>query len=777
MHRVWLSRQRLLPKQQQLANVSRRTVLTARPLPRAARPLLSVTAPRPTNPGKLAVSLRRSLATVRDTKTGTLKEYERSPFLQWDLFPDYEAVARNVKPEQAVPFFTAFLEDSKQQFLEMEKTFEPTWESTIGRLAPLENKITRAYGLLSHLNGVQNSAELRSTMQQIQPEFVKLSLLLNQSEAKFKALEQLKQSAAWGDLDTVQQRIVDKTVLAMQHAGIGLPAGSKEKERFNAISERLSQLSLTFSNNILDATKAYKKVISDESELVGCSPDFLDALKKNAAAHGEKEGSYCITLDYPIYGPFMMHCANRDLRAEVYRANITKASTGDLDNAPILHEILGLRQEKAQLLGYKTYADLSLVVKMAHDLPTAESLLDNLFDASIGHARRDLDALTQFAVNELGHPAGEPLSPWDTTYASEKYRQSLFKYDEETISHYFAFPKVLQGLFDVAREVLGIDVRELSDDEIRANKITRWHPDVKVFEVAEQGEVKAYFYGDFYSRPAEKRSGAWMDTVTTRTKDASTGHVTLPVAYLICNQPPPKDASTPSLMKFRDVETLFHEFGHCLQHMMTRVDYADASGINGVEWDFVEVASQFMENFCSEKEWLARLSGHYKTGEPMPKDMTDALVKNREFLSGLGMLRQLHFAKVDLALHSTFSAPKTASDPTAFDVDAQVAKTTTLVPRLPEDRFLCSFAHIFGGGYAAGYYSYKYSETFSADAYGAFEEVDGDRAAVRAVGKRYRDTVLALGGGTDPRDVWEQFRGRRDVDIQALLRHGGLTTP
>lgn len=397
---------------------------------------------------------------------------------------------------------------------------------------------------------------------------------------------------------------------------------------------------------------------------------------------------------------YIMHLLITTQR-QIYRANITKASDGNINNEPIINEILTLKREKAKLLGYETPADLSLSVKMAQTLGSAQSLLDGLFESSLPHAKQELNDLSHFAAETLQHPT--PLQPWDTGYVTEQYRKKLFKYDEETISEYFAFPKVLKGLFDVANEVLGIQVRELETEELKEKKITCWHPDVKVFEVAEKGQVKAYFYGDFYSRPSEKRSGAWMDVVTTRFKRQD-GSVTLPVAYLICNQPPPQSEGTPSLMKFRDVETLFHEFGHCLQHMMTTVDYAPASGINGIEWDFVEVASQFMENFCSEPQWIDRLSGHYKTGEAMPKDMVDALVKGREFMSGLATLRQIHFAKVDLALHSTFTPPKKDSDPTVFDQDTEIAKKTVITPRLPEDRFLCSFNHIFGGGYSAGYY-------------------------------------------------------------------------
>ncbi|KAI8087969.1 uncharacterized protein B0P05DRAFT_577844 [Gilbertella persicaria] len=703
----------------------------------------------------------------------SVSDYKQTPFLNWKLFPDFELLVTQAKPAIAVPAFEKLIGAAKDQFLEIEKNFEPTYEGTIGKLTELEDQISRAYGILSHLNGVKNSDDVRATLEKIQPEFIKLSLLMNQSVPKYKALEQLRNTpSSWQQLDPVQQRIVDHTLRSMKHAGIGFAEGSPEKKRFNEISERLSQLSLKFGNNVLDATKSFKQIITDKQQLEGCSSAFLDTLKKNAERHGIQDG-YCITLDFPIYGPFMMNCSNRALREKIYRANITKASEGSVNNEPIINEILTLKQEKARLLGYKTPADFSLSVKMAQTLPAAEALLDSLFDASVTHARKELADLTTFAQERLNHPT--PLQPWDTGYVTEQYRKELFKYDEETISEYFAFPKVMKGLFDVAHQVLGIQVRELELFEMKEKGISRWHEDVKVYEVAEEGQVKAYFYGDFYSRPSEKRSGAWMDVVTTRFKQAN-GDVTLPVAYLICNQPAPQSAEQPSLMKFRDVETLFHEFGHCLQHMMTTVDYAPASGINGIEWDFVEVASQFMENFCSEPEWIHRLSGHYKTGEAIPKDMVDALVKNRQFMSGLATLRQLHFAKVDLALHSRFIPPQSATDPTVFDVDAEIAQQTVLTPRLPEDRFLCSFNHIFGGGYSAGYYSYKWSETYSADAYAAFEEAKAKQGekGVKAMGKHYRNTILALGGGTPPQQVWKQFRGRDHVDVNALLAHSGL---
>ncbi|KAG0177041.1 hypothetical protein DFQ29_005324 [Apophysomyces sp. BC1021] len=732
-------------------------------------PARVLTRPLATTPGTI-----RRMAT---TTEAPVLRYKETPFVRWKLFPDFERVLTQTKPEVAVPVFEEIIKTTRDQFLALEKKLEPTWEGSISQLTELEDEIARAFSLLSHLNGVRNSPELRTTLEKLQPQYVQLSLLMNQSEPKYKALEGIKNAAQWDKLDKVQQRIVDKALRSMKNAGIGLVEGSHEKKRFNEISERLSQLSLTFSNNVLDATKAFKLIVADKAELGGCSDTFLETLRKNGERLGEKEG-YCITLDPTILVPFMMNCGNRGLREKARRillskANITKASEGALNNEPVINEILALKQEKAVLLGYKTHADLSLSVKMAQTLSSAEELLDKLFTSSVQRAKKEVEDLTHFAAQTLGQT--EPLAPWDTAYVAEQYRKALFKYDEETISQYFAFPKVLQGLFDVANEVLGIQVKELNATEMAQRDITTWNEDVKVFEVSENGDVKAYFYGDFYSRPAEKRGGAWMDIVTTRQKHQN-GEITLPVAHLVCNQAPPRSADAPSLMQFRDVETLFHEFGHCLQHMMTRVEYADASGLNGIEWDFVEVASQFMENFCSEPEWLERLSGHYKTGDSMPKEMVQALVKNREFLSGMAMLRQLHFAKVDLALHSRFTPPSSPSDPTVFDVDAEIAKQAVLVPRLAEDRFLCSFNHIFGGGYSAGYYSYKWSETYSADAYAAFEEAKEKGQPIRDIGKQYRDTVLALGGGTAPQEVWRMFRGRDGVDVNALLRHSGLIT-
>jgi oligopeptidase A len=477
--------------------------------------------PKKCLPRQLALCSSRSFAT----------QVSENPFLNWQLFPDFQNLLTQCNPATAVPIFEKYLDNAEQQFKQLEANFTPTWEGSIGlgeiytpdaaslefghkktnlsglilpimlQVQKLEDDISRAYGILAHFNGVKNSDDIRKTLEILQPKIVKLGLQLNQSLPKYNALVKLRDTeSSWNALDATQKRIVEQTLRDMKHAGVGFAPGSPEKKRFNEIRERLSKLSLTFGNNVLDATKAYKEVV-DKSHLPGLSEKFLETLSNNAKRLGiEHKCAYCITLDFPIYGPFMQNCSNRALREKVYLANIAKASEGKVNNEPIINEILALRQEEAELLGYKTYADLSLSVKMAQNVPAAEELLDKLFDASVNPAKAELSKLTEYAT-QIGHPT--PLAAWDITYISEQYRKHLFKYDEETIAQYFALPKVLDGLFAVAREVLGIDVEEMDAAEQRAMGITTWHKDVKVFKVTEKGDVRAYFYGDFYSRPEE----------------------------------------------------------------------------------------------------------------------------------------------------------------------------------------------------------------------------------------------------------------------------------
>jgi oligopeptidase A len=471
-----------------------------------------------------------------------------------------------------------------------------------------------------------------------------------------------------------------------------------------------------------------------------------------------EDGPWRITLDFPSYGPFLQHSRRRVLRERLYRANVTRASEGETDNGGLIQRILGLRREQAVLLGFREFAELSLASKMAPGIAAVEEMLEQLRAASYASAERDLVELGDLARAE-GAPEADDLRPWDVAFWAERLRERRYSYGDEELRAYLPFPRVLAGLFDLARRLFGVAIRA-ADGEAPI-----WHPDVRFFRVeGESGEPLAAFFLDPYSRPEEKRGGAWMDVCVGRAPGR------LPVAHLVCNQSRPVDGQ-PSYMRFHEVQTLFHEFGHGLQHMLTTVDHPLAAGIQNVEWDAVEIASQFMENWCYHRETVKGLSAHRDTAEPLPDDLFDKVRAARTFRAGSEMLRQLYFSLTDLALHHGYDPDGVES---AFDVQRRISRRTTVMPPIPEDRMLCSFSHIFAGGYAAGYYSYKWAEVLSADAFGAFEEAGlEDREAVAREGRRFRDTVLALGGSRHPMEVFRAFRGR-DPSIDALLRQSGL---
>jgi oligopeptidase A len=477
-------------------------------------------------------------------------------------------------------------------------------------------------------------------------------------------------------------------------------------------------------------------------------------------------GPWRITLDFPSFGPFLEHSRRRDLREQLYRAFITRASSGDQDNTPLINRILQLRQQECDMLGYAHFADLSLASKMAPNVAAVEQLLEELRQASFDAAHQELVDLRDFARAQRAEEADD-LTHWDLPFWFERLREDRYHFSDEELRPYFPLPQVLEGLFALAHRLFGVHI-EPADGEVPV-----WHDDVRFFRIYdEQDQEIAAFYLDAYSRPAEKRGGAWMDSCIGRSRLlAEPGKaVRLPVAYLTCNQTPPVDGK-PSLMNFTELRTLFHEFGHGLHHMLTKVDYGMAAGIRNVEWDAVELPSQFMENWCYHRDTLMGLSAHVDTGAPLPQALYDKLCAARNYRSGSLMLRQLYFAFMDLELHARFDP--NGSD-TIFDVQRRIAAKTTPLPPLPEDRFLCSFGHIFAGGYAAGYYSYKWAEVLSADAFAAFEEAGlTDASALAETGRRYRNTVLALGGSQAPMDIFKAFRGR-EPDSTALLRHAGL---
>ncbi|MCZ8223123.1 MAG: M3 family metallopeptidase [Microcystis sp. LE19-84.1B] len=678
-----------------------------------------------------------------------------NPLLAGQGLPAFD----QIQPGLIVPGMTQLLQELARELTELEAEITPTWEKLVEPLTRIEERLSWSWGIIGHLMGVKNSPELRQAYETVQPQVVEFISRLSQSKPIYQAFLSLRQGESWGQLDEAQQRIVEASLRDAQLAGVGL-LGEK-KDRFNAIQLELAEITTKFSNNILDATKAFQLKLTTPEDIAGLPPSLLSLAAQTARGQGEtnagtETGPWVITLDFPSYFPFMKYSDNRELREKLYKAYVSRADLGELDNNPLIDRILQLRQEQAHLLGYSTYAEVSLARKMANSVDEIEKLLDNLRQVSYEAAKQDLEALKTFAgTDDLKH--------WDIAYWSEKQRQAKFNFSAEELRPYFPLPRVLEGIFSLAKRIFGVEI--IAAD----GKAPIWHPEVRYFQINdEKGEKIAYFYLDAYSRPAEKRGGAWMDVCIGRAKTGT--EVRLPVAYLICNQTPPVDGN-PSLMTFEEVTTLFHEFGHGLQHMLTTVDYSGAAGINNVEWDAVELPSQFMENWCYDRPTLMSMAKHYETGETLPEHYYQKLLLAKNYMSGSAMLRQLHLSLVDLELHHRYQ-PNGGETPK--QVRQRLAATTTIIPPLPEDAFLCSFGHIFAGGYAAGYYSYKWAEVLSADAFAAFEEVGLDNEeAVKAIGRRFRDTVLAMGGSSHPMNVFKAFRGREPI-TEPLLRHSGL---
>jgi oligopeptidase A len=688
-----------------------------------------------------------------------------NPLLTGRGLPPFDAI----QPDHVVPGITALLAELDVELTQLEETVTPTWQGLVEPLTHLQERLGWSWGIVGHLMGVKNSPELRTAYEAMQSDVVQFYNRLSQSEPIYQAFKALQDSSDWNNLDPAQHRIVDAAILDAELSGIGL-TGS-DRERFNTLDLELADLATQFSNHVLDATKAFSLTLTTPEEVAGLPPSLLSLAAQSARDAGAtnataEAGPWRITLDFPSFGPFMQHSQRRDLREKVYRAFITRAASGEFDNSSLIERILALRLEQSHLLGFANYAELSLARKMAPSVHAVTQLLDELRHSSYSAAQTELETLKAFAV-EQGVPATDELKLWDVSFWSERQREAKFELSAEELRPYFPLPEVLQGLFQLAKRLFGIDI-SAADGEAPV-----WHPDVRYFQInREDGAEIAHFYLDPYSRPAEKRGGAWMDDCIGRAKVVENHQpkLRLPVAYLVCNQTPPVDGK-PSLMTFSEVETLFHEFGHGLQHMLTQVDFAGAAGINNVEWDAVELPSQFMENWCYDRQTLFGMARHYETNEPLPEHYYQKLLAARNYMSGSGMLRQIYFSLMDVELHTHYQPEGGESVQQLRD---RVAAMTTVLKPLPEDAFLCSFGHIFAGGYAAGYYSYKWAEVLSADAFAAFEEVGLDQeAAIQSTGRRFRDTVLALGGSQHPMEVFKAFRGR-EPSTEALLRHSGL---
>lgn len=685
-----------------------------------------------------------------------------NPLLAADGLPEFA----RIEPSHVVPAVKQRLEAATRKLESIEQSAGPSWLATIGVLEELDRPFEHAWEPVGHLFGVKNSPELREAYETVLPEVVQFGLRARQSQPIYAALKGLKSGPEWPRLSEAQRRIVEDRIQDAELSGIALTGAARE--RFNAIEQELSQISTDFSNHVLDATKAYALDIAAAKDAEGW-PETLRQLAAQAwnKAHADsptatpQAGPWRITLEAPLYIPFMEHCRNRDLREQVYRAFITRAAAEPFDNSVLIPKILELRKEQARLLGFDNYAEVSLSRKMAGTADAVRDMFAKLRSASWSAAERDLKDL-----KSLKESRGDqtPIALWDVPFWAERLREERFDYTDEQLRPYFPFEKVLDGLFRLMQRLFGITVA------LAKEPVSVWNDDVRFYHIADEaGQRIASFYLDPYSRPENKRSGAWMDSCLGR-KRLPNGRLQLPVAHLVCNQTPPM-GDKPSLMSFGEVETLFHEMGHGLQHMLTKVEQADAAGIHGIEWDAVELPSQFMENWCYHKPTLLGMTGHYQTGEPLPDDLFDKIYASRTYRAGTMMLRQLMLGMTDLELHTTYD-PVGGESP--FDVQKRIAKITSLLPLLPEDRFLCSFQHIFSGGYSAGYYSYKWAEILSADAFGAFEEAGLDNdAAVAATGRRFRDTVLALGGSKHPLEVFRAFRGR-EPSVEPLLRHSGL---
>ncbi len=664
-----------------------------------------------------------------------------------------------------VPGITTLLEDLTTALETLEAQVTPTWDGLVEPLTRIEERLGWSWSIVGHLMGVKNSPELRAAYEEVQPPLVQFATRMGQSKPIYEAFKQLRASDQWASFDPAQQRIVESSIREAELSGVGLEGA--EKDRFNEIQQSLAELTNKFSNNVLDATKAFSLTLTTTGEIDGLPPSLLAQAAQTTRDAGDESatataGPWRITLDYPSFGPFMQHSRRRDLREQLYRAFVTRASEGDLDNSPNIEKILELRHEMANLLGYATYADLSLARKMAPSVEAIETLMGELRVASYDTAVKEMEELKAFAQAK-GAAEAESLTHWDTAFWAERIREEKYGLNDEELRPYFPLPQVLDGLFALAHRIFDVTIAP-ADGEAPV-----WHPDVRYFQVLNNGgDSIAHFYLDPYSRPAEKRGGAWMDDCINRGK--INDQVRLPVAYLVCNQAPPVDGK-PSLMTFRDVETLFHEFGHGLQHMLTQVDFTGAAGINNVEWDAVELPSQFMENWCYHRDTLLTLARHVDTGAPLPEDLYQKIVAARTFMTGSAILRQVRFGWTDIELHHRY---RPGNGETVTTVSQRIAEQSSILKPLPEDAFLCAFTHIFAGGYAAGYYSYFWAEVLSADAFAAFEEAGlNDEGAIAATGRRFRDTVLALGGSRHPMEVFKAFRGR-EPSTQALLRHRGL---
>ncbi len=662
-----------------------------------------------------------------------------------------------IKPEHIQPAVEQAIADCRAKIEEVLASDDaPTWDSIIVPLAETDDRLSRIWSPVSHLNSVQNSEALREAYEACLPALSEYGTWVGQNKGLYEAYKSIKESESFAILSQAQKKTIVDELRDFELSGIGLPAD--QQKRYGDISKRTSELSSNFSNNVLDATMGWSKHITDEAELSGLPESAMAAAK--AAAEAKELDGWLLTLEMPSYIPIMTYADNKPLRREIYEAFVTRASdrgpnAGKWDNTDLISEELQLRHEVSRLLGFASYSEKSLATKMAESPTQVLGFLNDLAAKAKPQGEREVQELKAFVKEEFDI---DELDLWDVTYYSEKLKQKRYQISDEELRPYFPESKAVSGLFEVLNRVFGMTVVEREGVDV-------WHESVRFFDIFDStNTLRGSFYLDLYARE-HKRGGAWMDECRVR-RITENGELQTPVAYLTCNFSKPVGGK-PALFTHDEVVTLFHEFGHGIHHMLTQIDVASVSGINGVPWDAVELPSQFLENWCYEEEALVFISGHYETGEPLPKEMLDKMLAAKNFQSAMFILRQLEFGMFDFTLHTNYDPDLGAK---VLETLAEVKAKVAVLPSVEWNRFSHSFSHIFAGGYGAGYYSYLWAEVLSADAFSRFEE---EGIFNTETGQSFLNNILEMGGSEEPMELFKRFRGR-EPQVDAMLRHAGI---
>jgi oligopeptidase A len=699
----------------------------------------------------------------REALTAMERTVARGPIAHLPVWPE-------LRPERVEPGIRQLLAETEAEFEALERNHAPTWTGLMDPLERLQDRLGRLMRAVVHLTSVKYSDPLQDAYDAVRPAYVTLITRISQSRPVYDGMVALRDRES-ASLSGVQRRILEESIRIMERAGVHLTGAAKA--RYQEIDKLLAELGNRFETNLIREEKASRIRVDDPREVAGVPRPVLALAAGTARDDGiadanEADGPWHFVVNGVNYMAVIQHAESRSLREAFYRAFRARGCSTELDNRPILEEILRLRQEQSALVGFTHYAERSIDAKMAPSTAAVWELLQKLEAAARPAAEREFGALKAFMAARGAPEAADP-APWDVPYWSERQREALYGYDAEALRDYFQMPRVMDGLFSLIRKLYDVEIGRAP-----AGAVPVWDESVEFFDVLKDGEVIAGFYMDPYARPGEKRAGAWMNTVVDKSRVLGGERATsLPVALFVMNGRPP-GTGAPALMSLDEVRTLFHEFGHATQHMFTLVEEGGASGMNLVEWDAVELASQFNEYWMEHKPFLRELTAHHETGEALDDGTIERIIASRNFMVGNATLRQLFFAKTDMALHEHYGHPDGDPARTPFDIEREIASATVVVPMLADESLLPAFGHLFTGGYAAGYYSYKWAEVLAADAFAAFREAGlEDEAAVRDVARRFRETVLGLGGSLPAVEVYRLFRGR-DATPDALLLDQGL---